>query len=221
MTLGVVVVDDDFRVAEIHGRYVEGVAGLAVVGTAATAADAAAVVAERDPALVLLDNYLPDRPGVELAGELRCDVFMVTADRSPATVRAALRVGVLNYVVKPFPAVLLAARLAAYVRFRSALDAHPGDLDQATVDRAVATLHQADRATAPKGQSPVTARLVAQALRAADEPLAAADVALSLGISRATAQRYLAALADSGRASMTMRYGTTGRPEHLYVWLGG
>ena len=221
MTLGVLVVDDDFRVAEIHGRYVEGVAGLAVVGTAANATDAAALVAKEDPALVLLDNYLPDRPGVELAGELRCDVFMVTADRSPATVRAALRAGVLNYVVKPFPAALLAARLAAYVRYRAALDAHPGDLDQATVDRAVATLHQADRATAPKGQSPVTARLVAQALRAADEPLAAADVALSLGISRATAQRYLAALADSGRASMTMRYGTTGRPEHLYVWLGG
>jgi two-component system CitB family response regulator len=219
MSVGVLVVDDDFRVAQIHGRFVEAVGGLHVVGIAHTAAEAVALVNEHGPALVLLDNYLPDRPGVELAAELACDVFMITADRSPATVRAALRAGVLNYVIKPFPASLLSGRLAAYLRFRTALDSAPGDLDQPTVDRAVATLHQADRATAPKGQSPVTARLVAETLRTAVEPLAAADVAGALGISRATAQRYLAALADGGRATMTMRYGMTGRPEHLYTWL--
>ena len=221
MTHGVLVVDDDFRVAEIHGRYVNGVGGLRVAGTAHNAADALALVADRSPDLVLLDNYLPDRPGVELAAELPCDVFMVTADRSADTVRAAFRAGVLNYVMKPFPATLLSSRLAAYVRYRAALNAHPGELDQPTVDRAVATLHQADRASAPKGQSPVTARLVAEALRGSPAPLAAADVAVALGISRATAQRYLAVLADSGRAAMTMRYGSTGRPEHLYAWLGG
>jgi response regulator of citrate/malate metabolism len=220
VTVGVLVVDDDFRVAEIHGRYVGAVPGMRVVGTAGNAAEALDLVAERRPDLVLLDNYLPDRPGVELAAVLACDVFMVTADRSRATVRAALRAGVLNYVIKPLPATLLSGRLAAYARFRAALEGHPGDLDQPTVDRAVATLHQADRATAPKGQSPVTARLVAEALRGSAAPLAAADVAASLGISRATAQRYLAALADSGRAGMTMRYGSTGRPEHLYAWLG-
>jgi two-component system CitB family response regulator len=221
VTHGVLVVDDDFRVAEIHGRYVAGVGGLHLTGTAHNAADALRLVAERAPELVLLDNYLPDRPGVDVAAELACDVFMVTADRAADTVRAAFRAGVLNYVIKPFPASLLSSRLAAYVRYRAALDAHPGELDQPAVDRAVATLHQADRASAPKGQSPVTARLVADTLRSAPTPLAAADVALTLGISRATAQRYLAALADSGRAAMTMRYGSTGRPEHLYSWLGG
>jgi two-component system CitB family response regulator len=221
MSLGVLIVDDDFRVAEIHGRYVDGVTGLHVVGTAHNAADALALASDRRPELVLLDNYLPDRPGVELATELACDLFMVTADRSPATVRAALRAGVLNYVIKPFPANLLTSRLSAYVRFRSLLDGHAGELDQAAVDRGMAMLRQADRAAAPKGQSPVTARLVAETLRSSATPLAAADVALTLGISRATAQRYLAALAERGRASMTMRYGTTGRPEHLYAWIGG
>jgi response regulator of citrate/malate metabolism len=221
VSYGVLVVDDDFRVAEIHGRFVDGVSGLHVAGTAHNATDALTMVADRQPELVLLDNYLPDRPGVELAAELGCDVFMVTADRSPATVRAALRAGVLNYVIKPFPAALLTGRLEAYVRFRRQLDGHPGELDQSAVDRAVSILRQADRTGAPKGQSPVTARLVAEALRSASGPVAAADVALTLGISRATAQRYLAALADNGRASMTMRYGTTGRPEHLYAWIGG
>jgi two-component system CitB family response regulator len=221
MSAGVLVVDDDPRAAQVCARHVGTVAGLHVAGTARTAADALALIGRQRPALVLLDNQLPDRPGVELAAELPCDVFMVTADRSPATVRAALRAGVLNYVIKPFPASLLIARLAAYVRFRAALAAGPGDLDQPAVDRALATLHEADReVAAPKGQSPVTARLVAETLRSAASPLAAADIAGALGISRATAQRYLAALADSGRAAMTMRYGMTGRPEHLYSWLG-
>jgi response regulator of citrate/malate metabolism len=220
VTRDVLVVDDDFRVAEIHARYAAGVPGLAVVGTAHTAAEALKLVQEQRPDLVLLDNYLPDRPGVELAAELSCDVFMVTADRSTSTVRAAFQAGVLNYVIKPVHATLLTSRLAAYVRFRAALVGQPDDLDQAAVDRAVAALHQGDRTSAPKGQSPVTARLVAEVLRSSDTPLTAADVALELGISRTTAQRYLAALADNGRASMTMLYGSTGRPEHLYKWLG-
>ena len=70
-----------------------------------------------------------------------------------------------------------------------------------------------------KGQSPVTARLVADALRAGNgEARTAADIAAELGIARATAQRYLAALAQTGSATMSLRYGSTGRPEHLYRW---
>ena len=46
--------------------------------------------------------------------------------------------------------------------------------------------------------------------------LSAADVAARVGVSRATAQRYLAALAADGLVTMKLSYGTTGRPEHRY-----
>ncbi|NEA22433.1 HTH domain-containing protein, partial [Actinomadura bangladeshensis] len=46
----------------------------------------------------------------------------------------------------------------------------------------------------------------------------AAEIAGQVGISRATAQRYLAALAQAGRVVVTLRYGATGRPEHQYAW---
>ncbi|WEO79418.1 hypothetical protein BJQ94_06860 [Cryobacterium sp. SO2] len=36
------------------------------------------------------------------------------------------------------------------------------------------------------------------------------------GVSRATAQRHLAALATRGDVDVTLRYGSTGRPEHRY-----
>jgi response regulator of citrate/malate metabolism len=64
----------------------------------------------------------------------------------------------------------------------------------------------------------VTSRLVAERLRTSDAALTAADVADALGISRATAQRYLAALTETHQASVSLRYGSTGRPEHLYRW---
>jgi response regulator of citrate/malate metabolism len=94
------------------------------------------------------------------------------------------------------------------------------DIGQAGVDRAVAALRSADRPATPKGQSPVTARLVADRLHGARAPVTAAEVAQDLGISRATAQRYLASLAEVGQAEMSLRYGSTGRPEHRYSWVG-
>jgi response regulator of citrate/malate metabolism len=41
-------------------------------------------------------------------------------------------------------------------------------------------------------------------------------VARSTGISRATAQRYLSRLEQSGLITLELRYGSTGRPEHRY-----
>ena len=95
--------------------------------------------------------------------------------------------------------------------------AHPNPDE---VGEVVRTLHDGDHPHAPKGQSPVTAKLVSDALREAPGPCSAAEIASGLGIARATAQRYLAALAQEGTATMSLRYGLTGRPEHQYEWRG-
>ncbi len=216
--IAVLVVDDDFRVAQVHATFVAQVPDMDVVGVARTAAEALRMAAELQPDLVLLDNYLPDGVGVEVAAQLSADVFMVTADTSAATVRAAFAAGALNYLIKPFNAERLTTRLRAYARYRAALADGTGEMTQQRVDHAVDALHAADRPPAPKGQSEVTARLVTEAMQSAVEPQSAADIADQLGIARATAQRYLAALADDGRATMSLRYGSTGRPEHQYIW---
>lgn len=218
MTLSVLVVDDDFRVARLHARFVEDVPDFRVVGVAHTAEQTRHLVAEHAPDLVLLDNYLPDQLGIELAASLTCDVLMVTADSSASLVRAAVAAGAVNVLIKPFAPEQLAQQLSAYARYRRALPASAGELGQEGVDRALAALRQASRSSAPKGQSSVTARLVTERLRTADDALTAADVADALGISRATAQRYLAALVEERQATVGLRYGSTGRPEHLYRW---
>ncbi|GAA1428967.1 hypothetical protein GCM10009601_43190 [Streptomyces thermospinosisporus] len=37
-------------------------------------------------------------------------------------------------------------------------------------------------------------------------------------MSRQPAQRYLKLLERTGRATLTLKYGDAGRPEHRYVW---
>jgi two-component system CitB family response regulator len=214
----VLVVEDDFRVAQVHVDFTRRVDGFTVAGTARTAAECRAFLASHPVDLVLLDCYLPDEPGLDLLAGLAIDTIMLTAASDAASVRAAIARGALNYLVKPFTAEQLAERLAAYRRYRSVLAADRG-LDQAEIDRVWRLLHEGDRPAVPKGQSAVTVHLVSEALRRSGGPRTAAEIADELGISRATAQRYLAALARDGTAEMRLRYGATGRPEHRYRWL--
>ncbi|GDY31944.1 response regulator [Gandjariella thermophila] len=217
----VLVVEDDFRVAQVHAAFAERVPGFTVVGTASTAEEARGKIRDREPDLVLLDHYLPDSSGLALLAELTVDTIMLTAASDAASVRAAFAAGALNYLVKPFTAEQLGERLSAYARYRRHLSSLGRSVTQEEIDRALRLLHEGNRPPAPKGQSPVTARLVADALKAAEGPCSAAEIAARLGIARATAQRYLAGLAQEGRATMTLRYGATGRPEHRYQWAAG
>lgn len=222
MTVRVLVVDDDFRVARLHAQLVQAVPGFTVVAVVHDARSTRQAVAEHAPDLVLLDMYLPDQLGTDLAPALPCDVLMVTAAADADSVRRALGAGVVNYLVKPFALGDLADRLNAYSRFRQQLE-RPGPLQQADIDRAVRTLREGDLVdgAVPKGRSPQTARLVADCLRDAEGAQTASEVATQLGLSRPTAQRYLADLAAAGRAEVTLRYGSAGRPEHRYAWRAG
>ncbi|NIH81313.1 response regulator [Amycolatopsis viridis] len=214
------IVDDDFRVAAVHAGFVAEVPGFAVAGTAHTAAEARARVRELAPDLVLLDVYLPDEPGLNLLGELHTDTIILSAATDTRTISAAIRAGALNYLIKPFATGQFTERLTSYAHYRR-LVTGDRNLGQEDVDKAFRLLHERDRAAAPKGQSSATARLVAGQLRTAGRALSAAEVAAELGVARATAQRYLTALAQAGSVEMRLRYGATGRPEHEYRWRPG
>ncbi|WP_329540195.1 DUF7342 family protein [Streptomyces sp. NBC_01358] len=221
----VLVVDDDVRVARINAAYVSKVPGFRVAAQAHTAADALAAVEERPVDLILLDHYMPDRTGLAVVRELRSlghrtDVIMVTAARDVSTVQEAMRQGALQYLVKPFTYAGLRTKLEAYAALRRSLESG-GEAEQGEVDRLFGALWAAGEPDLPKGHSATTAELVRQALRGADGPLSAQEIAESAGMSRQTAQRYLKLLERSGRVRLTLRYGETGRPEHRYAWVAG
>ncbi|MFD9079726.1 DUF7342 family protein [Streptomyces erythrochromogenes] len=212
------------RVARINAAYVAKVPGFHVIAQAHSAAEALDFLSAHAVDLVLLDHYLPDENGLDLVRRLRqrgdgTDVIMVTAARDLATVQAAMRLGALQYLVKPFTFAGLRTRLEAYGSLRRALDTG-GEAEQAQVDRIFGALAGAAAVNElPKGHSPTTAELVRQVLRSAEGPLSTQQIADRAGISRQTAQRYLKLLDRSGRVSLALRYGETGRPEHRYAWL--
>ncbi|WP_405135886.1 response regulator [Nocardia sp. NBC_01388] len=214
--LNVLVVDDDFRVANLHAGIVSALPGFTVGTVANTLAAARAAIAATAFDLALVDVYLPDGSGVDLVREIRFDAMMLTAAIESETVRAALSAGALGYLVKPFDHAALAARLAGYARYRRILSAP--EIASADVDAALLALRQTTTGAAaqPAALASPTKDLVLQAVRRADAPMSAAQVALAIGISRATAQRYLAALVGAGGLRMQLRYGSTGRPEQEY-----
>ena len=221
----VLVVDDDFMVARIHVGFVERVEGFEVVGVAHSGTEAAQAVVTLRPDLLLLDLYLPDRFGLDLLADLRtgphpCDAIVITAAKESEAVRAAVRLGVADYVLKPFGFADLEERLRRYSGQRAVLNAAEVS-DQADVDRVFSRVATSSTAVAlPKGMSPETARLVEDALGAAAETLSASEVAESVGISRVSARRYLEHFVSMGRADVRLRYGSTGRPERRYRRVG-
>jgi response regulator of citrate/malate metabolism len=217
----VLVVDDDFRVAQLHAAYVRQVEGFEMVGLAHTAADAIRLASELKPDLVLLDEYLPDASGTSIIGRLGAATILISAGEDAGAVRRAIAHGAVNYILKPFPPSVLVDRLRAFARFWGMLGQEVS-LDQTSVDKALQAMRAGDSPTAAyrKGRSVVTADSIGEVLRDANGALTAVEVAEATGVSRATAQRYLADLARDGRVELSLRYGSTGRPEHRYAWRG-
>jgi two-component system CitB family response regulator len=215
------VVEDDFRVADLHCAYVERVQGFSVAGRAHTGAAALRSVDQSLPDLVLLDIYLPDMSGLDVLQRLReddhpaVDVIAITAAREVDSLRAAMRGGVVHYLIKPFLFAAFEEKLLSYGAARERL-ARIGKAEQGDVDRIFGALRSARAESLPKGLSDSTLDLIVQVLGRSQSGLAASAVAEAAGVSRVTARRYLDHLCQLGRAEVAMRYGGPGRPEHRY-----
>jgi response regulator of citrate/malate metabolism len=157
---------------------------------------------------------------------------VITAAKEADAVRRAVRQGVVGYLLKPFGFPELEQRLLAYAAERDRV-ATDGELTQEQIDAAFGTSGVTRRAIValPKGLSAETAASVERALRAAasadgssaataggdsDGTLSATECADRVGISRVSARRYLEYFVADGKAEVSLRYGTTGRPERRY-----
>ena len=217
--IDVLVVDDDFRVAALHAEAVALVTGFRVVGQVHTAAATLQAVARHHPQLVLPDVYLPDASGLEVlrrlgaAPEPRPDVIIVSAARDLASLRSAMRGGAVQYLVKPVELSVLQERLTTY---RELAERREGerDVDQREIDALFAVMGRGGAGLPPGASTPTAERIVEELQGPGD--LSAQEVAARVGISRATAQRYLTALQRGGVVELSLRYGATGRPEHRY-----
>jgi response regulator of citrate/malate metabolism len=224
------VVDDDYHVAHAHALSVGRVVGFSVVGEAHSAEEARQLIKTERPDLLLLDMYLPDYNGLELVRRLTSestgstesdlpghvpDFLLVTAARDIESVRSAMKLGAVYYLVKPFTFAALREQLESYRQWRQRLE-RSQEADQGTVDALYGLLRSPAAASATRSNLPPTMARVLDIVRSSPTPLGAAEVAERLGVSRPTAQRYLAILVQKQAIELDLAYGATGRPEHLY-----
>jgi response regulator of citrate/malate metabolism len=216
------VVDDDYRVAKAHAASIDRVDGFTAVGQAHSCDEARNLVRSLSPQLLLLDLYLPDGHGLDLIRELaeldldpRPDFVVITAAQDIASVRNAMQLGAMYYLVKPFGFAQLREQLTAYRQLHEGLD-QVAVANQQTVDALYGLLRGPADRLADRRRMPPTMARVLDSVRAAEHDMSAADVADELGVSRATAQRYLADMVRRGTVELVLNYGSTGRPEHRY-----
>jgi len=226
--INTLIVEDDPVLAEAHRQFAERVPGFAVAGVAHLGQEALRVVATRPVDVLLLDVNLPDLNGIELCRALRArgnqvDVIAVTSARDLATVRAAVSLGVVQYLLKPFSFATFQEKLQAYAEFRRRAAEAPQVLAQGDVDRALAALHEgagplaSGSWTLPKGLTEATLGAMMGLLRTGRQ-LSSAQAAAEVGISVQTARRYLEYLAAQRLVSRPPVYGGAGRPVQLYRW---
>ncbi len=114
----IVVIDDDPSVQEVVRAYLE--KDGYIVFVAGTAGDGLDLTARIKPGLVVLDLMLPDRPGEQVAHEIRersdVPILMLTAKASEDERVSGLALGADDYLTKPFSPRELVARVRAILR---------------------------------------------------------------------------------------------------------
>lgn len=217
----VLIVEDDPTVARIHCRFVSEMRNFEVVGVTGRADQALQILATLKPHLVLLDLGLPGTDGLRLLRHIRAsaacvEVVAVTADSSSASVSAALQLGVLDYLVKPFFADRLRQALGVFLHRMAAMQA--SRLDQRDLDG----LHGGTATNArwlPRDIARDRLDRIRDVLAEAEEPLTASEAADRGGVARVTARRYLEYLVTVGDATVDVVAHGRGRPRKMYrLW---
>ena len=214
----VLIVDDDQTVASIHRRVVNAQPGFRVVSVASSSEQAHALIARGVPVdLLLLDLELPGASGVALLRALRRsggpEVIAITACRERDTVQDLMRLGIVDYLVKPFAIDRLQQGL---LRFRDRMRTlqNQGELEQAQIDVLYcSTRHD----LLPKDLQPETLEAVRTSLRRGGERfLSAEEIGRDASVARVTARRYLEYLVSARQADMDLLHDGPGRPRKLY-----
>jgi response regulator of citrate/malate metabolism len=219
--LRVLVVDDDFMIARLHGKFISSQKNYHLVGTAQNYEEALSMMDETQPDLLLLDVYLPDRSGIELLRTIRlqnrpCDVILITAAKELEIVEEGFRFGIIDYLIKPFDLNQLKESLAKYAQFKLHLSTST-HLDQGTVET-LKKLRIAESSATPyqKGIDTRTLEKIKKCLIHSDHSLSADQIAKLAGVSLSTTRTYLTHLVEDHVIIEEQQYGTVGRPLRLY-----
>jgi CitB family two-component system response regulator CitT len=227
----VLIVEDDFRVADITRQFVEKIPGFSVINVMKTGKETTNYLSSGNPLpnLILLDVYIPDVNGLELFWKIRkdysqIDLIMMTAAKEVSTVEETLQGGIFDYIVKPVEFTRFQQTLERY-RHKQNMLASRDEMEQEEIDRLTgATKALVPKVTStgelPKGIDRITLDKIKQIMKEnRASGLTAVQVGKEIGASRSTARRYLEYMVSVKEVKAEQKYGDVGRPERRYSLL--
>ena len=212
------VVEDNAAVAALHCRLIDALPDFQTVAVVSDGDAAYRAVEAVRPDVAIVDLTMPGGDGLTLLRRIRheavpLEVIVVTASRDAQTIREAMHLGVVDYLVKPFAPERLrqsfnAFALRARALKRPLLAQDEVDLVQSTGAARIQRL--------PKGLKRSTLRAVREALERSGVALSADEVGREIGVARVTARRYLEYLDVMGLARVERECHGPGRPRNRY-----
>ncbi|MGO2507529.1 response regulator [Vibrio hibernica] len=226
--IDVLIVEDDARIAQMHSQILRQTNRFNPIGIAETLQMARTMVKVHKPNLIILDNYLPDGTGIDLFREIiadkishKIDVVLITASDEIDTVKAAMKLGCFDYLLKPVSYERLQETLNRYLTLNNAMKAYE-NLEQRQIDELFnIQLRDKHQQLLPKGIEGITLEKIKRVFSQNIGIKFTVDrLVQETGISKTTARRYLEYCSANGLLTAENEYGKVGRPERVYVKLG-
>lgn len=224
--MNILIIEDDPMVAQLNEQFLKDMPAVTVVGNCRTTKEARDVIKSGNVNLLLLDNYLPQQTGIDFLTELRqenhhIDVILVTAANDMETIDAALSLGVLDYLVKPFSSDRF------HMAIKKAMDrrrimAQFSNTNQENIDKLFheqvnqKNILSFNEDSLPKGLSKLTMKKVLQHIELETEAFSTEQLAKKVGISRISTKKYLSYLVETNTLAEHMEYQDIGRPITRY-----
>ncbi|MBN2910050.1 response regulator [Polycladomyces sp. WAk] len=218
----VLIVEDDPMVAEINRRYLTSVPGFGCSGIASNVTEALEFLRNNSVDLVMLDIFMPGKNGLQLLTEIRkegksVDVIVISAANDIQNIKQALRLGAVDYLIKPFTFERLKTALQTYQKEQEMIQ-EQNEWNQEELDKLLLHPDQTRSTSAklPKGLTRETLQRVVKSIDTLKSGFTTEELARDIGISRVSARKYLKFLTEIGCLSVEPVYGTGGRPVYRY-----
>lgn len=102
-----IIIEDNPLVLSINCRFLEKVGGFEIIDTEKTGKNGIDKIKLNNYDLILLDMYIPELNGLEVAKEIRkcnipTDIILITAATDPELLVEFLNLDVVDYILKPY-----------------------------------------------------------------------------------------------------------------------
>lgn len=219
----VMIVEDDPMLAQLNAQYLSQFPQLQVAAAFSNGRDALSYLQEHEIQLAVVDVYMPTLNGLELLRSIRSlglqtAVIMITAATEMSVVEEALRLGIEDYVIKPFSFSRLQEAVQRYLA-RMNLVKNSKRADQTIVDKLLNNDFSGEDRSRDlrKGLNGKTLQSIENLLREErNQAHTCESISQSSGLSKVTVRNYLNYLIETGQLESSIDYGTGGRPRVLY-----